>query len=109
MVSRGGVACYCLQIFVLLNAEKEPKTFKEVNCSQAKRKAVKFYDAGDKDFSNNHGGEITIRGGGLMRTFSGVQTTEMSISRVGNRYSIFFSVFSLGYVSMKKAFWKHRK
>ena len=31
---RGGVACWCPQIFVLLNAEKEPETFKEVNCSQ---------------------------------------------------------------------------
>ena len=44
-----------------------------------------------------------------MRTFSGVQTIEMSVSRVGNRYKIFFLVFSLGYVSIKKAFWKHRK
>lgn len=86
---------------------KNPK--RSTSTDHKQRKAVKFYDAGDKDFSNNHGGKITIRGGGLMRTFSGVQTTEMSISRVGNRYSIFFSVFSLGYVSMKKAFWKHRK
>ena len=38
------------------------------------------------EFSNNHGGKITIGGGGLMRTFSGVQTIEMSVSRVGNRY-----------------------
>lgn len=57
----------------------------KVNCSQTKRKAVKLYDAGDKEFSNNHGGKI-ITGGGLMRTFSGVQTIEMSVSRVDNRY-----------------------